>query len=198
MSVSHLGIESSISTAQLIIMLAHDLDITAWGNTNQKVINAIRRITSKQKILVSGTQFARLTNWIASSMPGIGPGLIQDPANNTLYDFHQYFDDLGGAYGMCEPWSVFASEFQKVTTILRANGYQGIITEFGGGPFPQCVELYNHFLSFLARNSDVWFGWTTWGSPGDLYLSLDQNSTFYTLTATLEKFVPRQVNGSDA
>lgn len=131
-------------------------------------------------------------------MPGIGPSLIQDPANNTLYDFHQYFDDLGGAYGLCEPWSVFAADFQEVTTVLRANGYRGIITEFGGGPFPQCVDLYNHFLSFLNRNRDVWFGWTTWGSysPGDLYLSLDPNSTFYTLTATLENLIPPKVNSS--
>ncbi|KAK6860922.1 glycoside hydrolase family 5 protein [Apiospora arundinis] len=107
----------------------HDLDIVKWGNTNQEAINAIRNVTSAHKILVSGTQFARLTNWMASSSTGIGPGLIQDPANNTLYDFHQYFDDLGGAYGLCEPWGAFLKAFDEVTALLRAAGYRAMLTD---------------------------------------------------------------------
>ncbi|KAF4998610.1 hypothetical protein FGRMN_2936 [Fusarium graminum] len=171
----------------------HDLDIIKWGATNQAAILAIRNITAEQKILVSGTQFARLVDWEAFSAPGIGPGLIQDPANNTLYDFHQYFDDIGGAYGLCEPWSGFAKRFETVTDILRSNKLQGMITEFGGGPFPQCVDTIRSMLAFLERNSDVWYGWTAWGSfneGSDLYLSLDKNSTFNLITRTLEEFVP--------
>ncbi|EWG53437.1 hypothetical protein FVEG_11867 [Fusarium verticillioides 7600] len=172
----------------------HDLDITKWGATNQAAILAIRNVTDKQKILVSGTQFARLVDWEAFSQPGIGPGLIQDPANNTLYDFHQYFDDIAGAYGLCEPWSGFAKRFEAVTRILRRNGFQGMVTEFGGGPFPQCADTIQSMLAFLDRNSDVWYGWTAWGSfnkGSDLYLSLDKNSTYNLITRTLEKFVPK-------
>ncbi|KAM0230687.1 hypothetical protein ACHAP5_011293 [Fusarium lateritium] len=171
----------------------HDLDITKWRATNQAVILAIRNITSEQKILISGTQFARLVDWEAFSSPGIGPGLIQDPANNTLYDFHQYFDDLGGAYGLCEPWSGFVRRFEAVTNILRSNNLLGMITEFGGGPFPQCVDTIRSMLAFLDRNSDVWYGWTAWGSfnvDSDLYLSLDGNSTHNLITRTLEEFMP--------
>ncbi|KAG4271764.1 hypothetical protein FPRO04_10711 [Fusarium proliferatum] len=172
----------------------HDLDITKWGVTNQAVILAIRNVTDKQKILVSGTQFARLVDWEAFSQPGIGPGLIQDPANNTLYDFHQYFDDIAGAYGLCEPWSGFVKRFEEVTRILRRNGFQGMVTEFGGGPFPQCADTIQSMLAFLDRNSDVWYGWTAWGSfneGSDLYLSLDKNSTYNLVTRTLEKFAPK-------
>ncbi|WZH46780.1 glycoside hydrolase superfamily [Fusarium acuminatum] len=171
----------------------HDLDIAKWGATNQAVILAIRNITSEQKILISGTQFARLVDWEAFSSPGLGPGLIQDPANNTLYDFHQYFDDLGGAYGLCEPWSGFVKNFEAVTKILRSNNLRGMITEFGGGPFPQCVDTIRSMLAFLDRNSDVWYGWTAWGSfneDSDLYLSLDGNSTHNLITRTLEEFLP--------
>ncbi|KAF5667187.1 cellulase (glycosyl hydrolase family 5) domain-containing protein [Fusarium heterosporum] len=171
----------------------HDLDITKWGATNQAAILAIRNITTEQKILVSGTQYARLVDWEAFSAPGIGPGLIQDPANNTLYDFHQYFDDIGGAYGLCEPWSGFVKRFEAVTSILRSNNLQGMITEFGGGPFPQCAVTIRSLLAFLERNSDVWYGWTAWGSfneGSDLYLGLDKNSTFNLITRTLEEFVP--------
>jgi endoglucanase len=176
-----------------MMMLAHDLDIAKWGATNQAVILAIRNITSEQKILISGTQFARLVDWEAFSSPGLGPGLIQDPANNTLYDFHQYFDDLGGAYGLCEPWSGFVKNFEAVTKILRSNNLRGMITEFGGGPFPQCVDTIRSMLAFLDRNSDVWYGWTAWGSfneDSDLYLSLDGNSTHNLITRTLEEFLP--------
>ncbi|KAF5985557.1 endoglucanase EG-II [Fusarium coicis] len=172
----------------------HDLDITKWGATNQAAILAIRNVTDKQKILVSGTQFARLVDWEAFSLPGIGPGLIQDPANNTLYDFHQYFDDIAGAYGLCEPWSGIVKRFEEVTRILRRNDLQGMVTEFGGGPFPQCADTIQSMLAFLDRNSDVWYGWTAWGSfneGSDLYLSLDKNSTYNLITRTLEKFVPK-------
>ncbi|KAF5595104.1 cellulase (glycosyl hydrolase family 5) domain-containing protein [Fusarium pseudocircinatum] len=172
----------------------HDLDITKWGATNQAAILAIRNVTENQKILVSGTQFARLVDWEGFSLPGIGPGLIQDPANNTLYDFHQYFDDIAGAYGLCEPWSGFVKSFEAVTRILRRNGFQGMVTEFGGGPFPQCADTIQSMLAFLDRNSDVWYGWTAWGSfneGSDLYLSLDKNSTYNLITRTLEKFVPK-------
>jgi hypothetical protein len=174
------------------LYIAHDLDITKWGTTNQKVITAIREITPTQKILVSGTQFARLTNWISSSLPGIGPGHIKDPANNILYDFHQYFDDLGGAYGLCEPWSSFSGDFQDVTSLLRKTGHRAVMTEFGGGPFTQCKELYIQLLEFFNENSDVWFGWTTWGSysEGDLYLSTEKNSPYYLLTEVLERYAP--------
>lgn len=165
----------------------------AWGNTNQKVVNAIRRITTVQAILVSGTQFARLVNWLSSSIQGIGPGLIQDPANNTIYDFHQYFDDDGGSYGLCNPWYSFVSAFEDVTSVLRNHGYRGIMTEFGGGPFSQCATLYEHLLSFWDENSDVWFGWTAWSSPPNLFLSPEKNSVWYTLTAVLEKYAPKKV-----
>lgn len=183
----------SLCTSLIYIPIAHDLDIVKWGTTNQLCINAIRRITTKNKILVSGTQFARLTNWIDSSVPGIGPGIIQDPANNTLYDFHQYFDDIGGSFGLCEPWSTFLPSFDHVTKLLRETGFQAMLTEFGGGPFEQCANLYQHLLAYLDHNSDVWYGWTTWGSfnvGSDLYLSLDSNSTFNKLTRVLQQFAP--------
>lgn len=126
----------------------------------------------------------------------MGPGLIQDPADNMLYDFHQYFDDLGGSLGTCEPWSVFAPSFQSVTSILRAGGHRAILTEFGAGPFPACVDLYEYMLSFLDRNADVWLGWTAWGSGLEdslQTLSLDKNSTQYTLTRVIAKFAPLNV-----
>ncbi|KAK2669213.1 Glycoside hydrolase, family 5 [Fusarium oxysporum f. sp. vasinfectum] len=156
----------------------HDLNITKWGATNQAAILAIRKVTEKQKILVSGTQFARLVDWEAFLNQASAP----------------YFDDIAGAYGLREPWSGYVKRFEAVTRILRRNGFQGTVTDFGGGPFPQCAETIQSMLAFLDRNSDVWYGWTAWGSfneGSDLYLSLDKNSTYNLITRTLEKFVPK-------
>lgn len=126
-------------------------------------------------------------------MPAIGPGLIQDPAKNLMFDFHQYFDGLGGGYGVCESWGGYTTHFQEITDILRAAGVQGMLTEFGGGPFRQCEKLVRRMLAFMDANSDVWHGWTAWGSfnvGSDLYLSLEQNSTFYKMTSVIKEFAP--------
>ncbi|XWW99274.1 hypothetical protein V2A60_007283 [Cordyceps javanica] len=172
----------------------HDLDVLRWGETNQEVILGIRTVAQENTILVSGTQFARLVDWKAFSMAGIGPGLINDPADKLMFDFHQYFDGLGGAYAMCEPWSGYYEQFQQVTDILRNAGAKSMLTEFGGGPFPQCQQTLKHMLAFLDRNSDVWQGWTAWGSFNEgsgLYLSLNRSSTFYSTTSVIKQFAPR-------
>lgn len=115
---------------------------------------------------------------------------IVDPADNLLFDFHQYFDDLGGSYGTCSPWTTFAVDFQQVTNFLRGSGRRGIMTEFGGAPGSDCKAMYPQLLDFFAANNDVWVGWTSWGSKGGLELSLDPKSPYYALTAILAEYAP--------
>lgn len=171
-------------------LTAHDLNITKWAQTNQKVINAIRALDAPEPILISGTQFARLTNWQDYSQAALST--IVDPLDNTLYDFHQYFDDDGGAYGVCEPWSAFLPRYEEVTNFLRGSGRRAIMTEFGGAPVKACVDLVESMLAYFEENRDVWVGWTAWGSfnPGDLYLTLESNSTFSVLTEVLKRHAP--------
>jgi endoglucanase len=169
----------------------HDLDMMIWASTMQKAITAIRA-TASNPILVPGTGFARLRDWVDFSSDYIGPGQLTDPRNNLIYDFHQYFDDDGGAYGLCNPWSAFQPAFQQVTEILRNGSSRGMLTEFGGLPSQQCVELFEGLLTFLNENSDVWESWSVWGdfNQGDLYLSTNKSDPFYTLTSVLERFAP--------
>lgn len=173
----------------------HDLNMTAWAATNQQVIHAIRAITPVQPILVSGTQFARLTNWDIYSVPALST--LHDPADNLLFDFHQYFDDDGGAYGVCEPWETFAPVFEHITAFLRGGGRRGILTEFGGAPVPSCVGVFEGLLSLLEQNRNVWAGWTVWGpynAGGSLEMSLDPASPKYTLVKILKAFAPGNRN----
>lgn len=163
-----------------------------WAATLQKTIDAIRHVTRDQKILIPGTSFARLSDWVLESAPALAPPLISDPANKTLYDFHQYFDDTGGSLPTCRPWNTIASQVQEVTNILRAGGVKGMLTEFGGGPNPGCAALLESMLSFMEMNRDVWQGWTAWGSWVDgaplTMLSVDPKSPNYLLTGVLQKF----------
>lgn len=172
----------------------HDLDIFLWAQTLQEAILAIRKVTHLQRILVSGTSFARLTDWQANSAPGIAPPLLTDPANKLVYDFHQYFDDDAGALGLCRPWSAFASSFAQVTQILRKYNAKAMLTEFGGAPVPQCATLLGEsLLPFLEQNRDVWLGWTVWGSwltGSGTALSTDPKNLAYTLVKVLKSFVP--------
>ena len=172
----------------------HDLNMTMWASTVQKAITAIRATGANNSILVPGTGFARLRDWVDFSSEYIGPGKLHDPQNNLIYDFHQYFDDDGGSYGLCHPWSAFRPAFVEVTEILRNGGARGMLTEFGGLPSVQCVEMFQGLLTFLNENSDVWEGWTAWGdfNPGDLYLSTNKSDPFYTLTRVLEAFAPNR------
>ncbi|KAF2168251.1 glycoside hydrolase family 5 protein [Zasmidium cellare ATCC 36951] len=168
----------------------HDLNITKWAHTNQNVINAIRHLNATQPILISGTQFARLTNWQDYSQAALST--ITDPLDNTLYDFHQYFDDDGGAYGVCEPWSTFLPRYEEITNFVRGSWRKAIMTEFGGAPVKACVELVESMLTYFEEHRDVWVGWTAWGSfnPGDLCLTMEPESPFSTLTNVLKMHAP--------
>lgn len=170
--------------------LAHDLNMTDWGTTTLRAIDAIRSVTTEHYILISGTQFARLTDWMDYSEATLTDVYQSLNDSKILFDFHQYFDDERGAYGVCEPWSTFVPSFEAVTTRLRALGARGMITEFGGAPVHQCVELFEGLLGFLANSTDVWLGWTAWTSPGVLQLSTNATDPRYTLTAVMRQFAP--------
>lgn len=150
----------------------------------------IRETNATQTILISGTPFARLTDWLDYSQAALST--ITDPFDNLLYDFHQYFDDDGGAYGDCEPWSTFLPRFEQVTNFVRGSGKRAIMTEFGGAPVASYIGLLEDLLSFFEDHADVWVGWTAWGTfnPGDLYLTLEPGSPFTALTDVLKKFAP--------
>lgn len=158
----------------------HDLNMTIWASTVQKAITAIRATGANNPILVPGTGFARLRDWVDFSSAYVGPGTLRDPQNNLIYDFHQYFDDDWGAYGLCHPWSAFCPAFQQLTEVLRNGSARGMVTEFGGFLSPERVEMFGGLLTFLNENSDVWEGWAAWGcfNPGDLYLSTNKSDPF--------------------
>jgi endoglucanase len=166
--------------------------MTQWAETTSLAIQAIRDVDTNHAVLVSGTQFARLSDWEVYSMPALSAvyQTLGGFEKGLIYDFHQYFDDLGGAYSICEPWTTYLQKFASVTNILRGAGAKGIMTEFGGGPNPQCSDLFEKLLGFFDDNSDVWLGWTAWGSPGGLELSVNSRSPFNTLTKVLQAHAP--------
>jgi hypothetical protein len=80
------------------LTLAHDLDIIQWGNTVQYVINNIRQNASatEQYILVPGTSWAGLSDWVTESKIGIGN--VTDPSGKMLLDVHKVINHLTSVY----------------------------------------------------------------------------------------------------
>lgn len=66
---------------------AHDLDIDKWADTVQYVVNAIREITHEHWILIPGTAWQALDNWVEQSQAPMSR--VKDPANKLLIDVHQ-------------------------------------------------------------------------------------------------------------
>lgn len=122
------------------------------------------------------------------------PLLDEAPEGQIIFDLHQYFDILNGVKAKCLSWGMFWLYFATVTDTLRRHGATAMLTEFGGGPNDQCVELFDNLLEYLEDNSDVWIGWTAWSNnEGDQAILPNKSSEYYTLAKVMEKYAPVKV-----
>ncbi|KJR79810.1 glycoside hydrolase family 5 protein [Sporothrix schenckii 1099-18] len=164
----------------------HDLDVSAWVDTVQAVVTAIRKVAPKQTILLPGSNFTS-----AGAMAGVaGPLLlgVKNPDNSTsglVFDVHQYLDyDYSGTHTTCVTNAI--SSFQPLATWLRANGRQAFTTETGGGNTPSCVQYVCELMKFLNTNSDVFLGTVAWAAgsfdPSTYELSVVPTRTGLTWT----------------
>jgi endoglucanase len=122
----------------------HDLPgANTWKTFSQAAVTAIRATGDTRAIFVAGDAYSGLWNWSAVN----GSPWITDPANNTVYEGHLYFDhDRSGRYlgtyasdaaaDVSGGWSGGIS--QRVTSDLnnfigwlQTNGVRGFIGEIG-------------------------------------------------------------------
>lgn len=122
------------------------------------------------------------------------PLLDEAPKGQIIIDLHQYFDILNGVKAKCLSWGTFWLFFATVTDTLRKHGATAMLTEFGGGPNDQCVDLFENLLQYFEDNSDVWTGWTAWSNnEGDQAILPNKSSEYYTLAEVMEKYAPVKV-----
>jgi endoglucanase len=122
----------------------HDLDITKWAATCQKVVNAIRGTgATGQLILLPGTNFDNAALLVSS---GSADALmaIKNPdgtTNGLVLDIHKYLDvDNSGEHGDCVTDNI--GNFSVVADYLRKVGRVGIVSETGAGTSQSVSDLH--------------------------------------------------------
>ncbi|KAL1902998.1 hypothetical protein Sste5346_000910 [Sporothrix stenoceras] len=144
----------------------HDLDITKWAATCQKVVTGIRNAGAKtQMILLPGTNFDSAATLIST---GSADALLAitnpDGTTDGLYlDIHKYLDNNNsGQYAECTTDNV--GNFTMLATYLRGKKRQGLISETGASSDSSCVTDYCAQNTFINENDDVYIGYVTWAA----------------------------------
>jgi endoglucanase len=113
----------------------HDLDLTIWAATCQKVVNAIRATeTAAHIIMLPGLNYSSAGTFVESwgtTMAGITNP--DKSTTNLVLDLHKYLDiDNSGDHTTCVMDNV-ADTFDPVAAWLRKNKRQAMLTETGAG-----------------------------------------------------------------
>lgn len=140
-----------------------------------QVIAAIRSTGAQNKILLEGTEWSGLHSWEKSgNAAAFARGKIVDSASNFAINVHQYLDgatDYSGSNNACDEPAKFLNNIHAndFAVWLRNNGYQAVITEFGGqapnainDPNGYCIQDLATLVNYMHSNSDIFLGWTAW------------------------------------
>jgi endoglucanase len=130
----------------------HDLTISTWAATVQKVVTAIRSTgATSQMILLPGTDYTSAGNFIEN---GSGAALmaVTNPdgtTTNLIFDVHKYLDsDNSGQHAECVTNNI-DSAFSPLATWLRSNSRQALLSETGGGNVQSCATYMCQQLAYL-------------------------------------------------
>jgi endoglucanase len=146
----------------------------------QSAINGIRSTGSKHLIFVPGNAWTGAwswtQNWYGTSNANV-MGKIKDPANNMVFELHQYLDQgYSGTVAEClSSWNPSAL-LDATTNWMRQSKARAFIGEFGFGPSDNCLRNGDSFLNYLEANSDVYVGWTYWSAGpwwGDYFTNVE-------------------------
>ncbi|KAJ3137939.1 hypothetical protein HK100_000179 [Physocladia obscura] len=152
----------------------NSIDATTWFDAAQLSINAIRETGATNVITVPGNCWTGAHSWVSGNCDitptanAVAALAITDPADNSVFEMHQYFDvDFSGSHDSCVNNYTTLIE---ATQWLRINNKKGYLAEFAGASNEQCETVVSDVLAFLTTNADVWVaaGWWAggpwWGS----------------------------------
>ncbi len=138
-----------------------------WRGIAEAGIAAIRATGARNMILMPGTSWSGAHSWMkggAESNAAVLAGL-SDPADNLVFEMHQYFDsDSSGTGPSCITPQQATARLDDATRWLRQEHARGLLGEFGASADPACLAVLDQVLTKLDRNADVWIGWTYWAA----------------------------------
>ncbi|KAI9687979.1 MAG: Endoglucanase EG-II [Bogoriella megaspora] len=149
----------------------HDIpNINTWAASVQAAVTAIRQAgATSQLILLPGNDYTSAGAFISDGSAA-ALSTVSNPdgsKTNLIFDVHKYLDsDNSGTHTNCVTNNI-ATAFQPLADYLRTNKRQAMLTETGGGATDSSCNTYVcQELEYLAENSDVYLGYTTWAAGG--------------------------------
>jgi endoglucanase len=144
----------------------NNLKTETWFEAANIAIAQIRGTGAKSLILVPGNGWSSARSWVdrdyGTSNGEVMLG-IKDPADNFVYDVHQYFNsDWTGTSADCQSRDIGISTLTPFTQWARQHHQRGFLGEIGVGAGSTCLDALDRTLRFMSDNSDVWVGLTYW------------------------------------
>ena len=141
-----------------------------WPAAAQAGVDGIRAADAGRLILVPGDQWSGAWSWQQAN----ANLWISDPANNVMYEAHQYFDaDSSGTYGLgydaqgAYP-TLGVDRVKPFIAWLQTRGARGFIGEYGvPDNDARWLTVLDTFLSYLDANGmggTYWAGGSWWGN----------------------------------
>jgi len=162
----------------------HDMSTETWVSSANAAIAAIRATGATQLILVQGNGWSGAHSWNQTwygTANAVAMKSISDPGRNYAFEVHQYLDsDFSGATGSCQSTTIGSEKLQNFTDWLKANGYKGFVSEFGGGRNTTCYSAISNEVAHIMNNSSVYLGWTYWSAGpwwGEYELTLEPSGS---------------------
>ncbi|MGE3806369.1 MAG: glycoside hydrolase family 5 protein [Gemmataceae bacterium] len=135
----------------------HDMGSSNWKAIAQSAVDAIRSSKDRKAILVAGDGWSNAHRFVESNGP---KAWINDPAKNTAYEAHCYFDkDHTGQYRQSYAEELKADPRLNERGVMRLkpfvdwcrrNQVSGFLGEFGVPGDPAWAKVLTPFLQALA------------------------------------------------
>jgi aryl-phospho-beta-D-glucosidase BglC (GH1 family) len=142
-----------------------------WKSAAQAAVDAIRKVDGTEAIYAMGDGWGGAHSWLSINKDFI----LRDPANNIIYEAHQYFDrDSSGTYvGSYDQEGAYANvgvdRLKPFFDWLKANNLKGFIGEFGvPSNDDRWLEVQKRAVEYMEANgvSGTAWGGGFWWSKG--------------------------------
>jgi uncharacterized protein (TIGR03437 family) len=153
----------------------HDMGNANWKTISQAVLNAIRANGDQKLVMIPGDSWSSAYRWVTTHG---SQAWITDPANNFLYEAHEYFDsDESGTYALS-----YDLELQKNPNLANigptrlapfvswctSNKVRGYLGEYGiPNSDPRWLTVLDKFLTSIDQAGfpgTYWAGGEWWGN----------------------------------
>ena len=139
-----------------------------WVGAANAAIAAIRTAKAANTIIVPGNAWTGAHSWYATdygTANAVAMLNITDPANNTIFEVHQYLDASSGGEGAgCVSAKIGSARLAPFVKWLRDNGKKGFVGEFAGADNATCNAAVTDMLQYMMASSDVLVGWLWWAA----------------------------------